>query len=72
MMPVAIPAVRADSPYVALLFITIATTAHQAWAASLLTLPADLFPKRVVASAYGFTGMCGMLGAAPVPRFVGG
>jgi len=71
MMPVAIPAVRAESPYVAILFITIATTAHQAWAASLLTFPADLFPKRSVASAYGFTGMCGMLGSAAFSPLVG-
>ncbi len=71
MMPVAIPAVRAESPYVAILFITIATTAHQAWAASLLTLPADLFPKRAVASAYGFTGMCGMIGSAMFSPLVG-
>jgi ACS family hexuronate transporter-like MFS transporter len=71
MMPVAIPAVHANSPYVALLFITIATTAHQAWAASLLTLPADLFPKKAVGSAYGFTGMCGVLGAIAFTFLVG-
>lgn len=71
MMPVAIPAVRADSAVAALIFVTIATTAHQAWAASLLTLPADLLPKRSVASGYGFTGMCGMLGATLFTYFVG-
>jgi len=71
MMPVAIAAVRAESPYVAILFITVATTAHQAWAASLLTLPADLFPRRAVASAYGLTGMCGMLGSALFSPIVG-
>ncbi len=71
MMPVAIPAVRAESATAALIFVTIATTAHQAWAASLLTLPADLLPKRAVASGYGFTGMCGMLGATLFTYFVG-
>lgn len=71
MMPVAIPAVRAESAVAALVFVTIATTAHQAWAASLLTLPADLLPKRAVASGYGFTGMFGMLGATLFTYFVG-
>ncbi len=71
MMPVAIPAVRAESALTALVFVTIATTAHQAWAASLLTLPADLLPKRAVASGYGFTGMCGLLGATLFTQFVG-
>lgn len=71
MMPVAIPAVMSKTPYMALVFITIATTAHQAWAASLLTLPADLFHKRAVASAYGFTGLMGNLGAALFMWLVG-
>lgn len=71
MMPVAVPAVRAEHWWSALAFITIATTAHQAWAASLLTLPADLFPKRSVASAYGFCGMCGMIGASFFSPFAG-
>jgi ACS family hexuronate transporter-like MFS transporter len=64
MMPVAILAVRAHSPYAALFFVSIATFAHQAWAASILTLPADLFPKHTVGSAYGFTGACGNFGCA--------
>jgi MFS transporter, ACS family, hexuronate transporter len=71
LMPVAIPAVRADSPYVALAFICIATFGHQCWAASLLTLPADLFPKRMVGSAYGLSGGCGIAGAALFTTFVG-
>ncbi len=71
MMPVAIPAVRADSPYVALAFICVATFGHQCWAASLLTLPADLFPKRMVGSAYGLSGGCGVAGAALFTTFVG-
>ncbi len=70
-MPVAIPAVRADQWWLALIFISIATTAHQSWAASLLTLPADVCPKRAVASAYGFTGGMGILGAAIMQFKVG-
>jgi ACS family hexuronate transporter-like MFS transporter len=71
MMPVAIPAVRADSAATALFFVCIAAFGHQCWAASLLTLPADLFPKRMVGTAYGMAGMCGILGAALFTPFVG-
>ncbi|MBI4581399.1 MAG: MFS transporter [Planctomycetes bacterium] len=71
MMPAAIFAVHADSPYVALFFISIATTAHQSWAAGVLTLPADLVPQRAVGSAYGFTGMAGIFGAFLFTRAVG-
>ena len=71
MMPVAIPAVLSHSAAMALFFITIATTAHQAYMASMLTLPADLFPKRSVASAFGLIAMMGMLGASFFQHQVG-
>lgn len=63
-MPILILAARAHSAVTTLTLITIATVAAQAWAASALTLSADLLPKRIVAMAYGLTGMCGMLSAA--------
>jgi ACS family hexuronate transporter-like MFS transporter len=40
----------------------VATSGHNSWAASLLTLPTDLFPKHLVASTYGLTGAAGTLG----------
>jgi ACS family hexuronate transporter-like MFS transporter len=55
----------------ALVFVSIATFGHQSWSANFLTLPADLFPKRMVASAYGLAGMCGVLGGAAFTRWVG-
>ena len=61
-MPVALLAIWTPNPYLAILFITVATSGHQSWAASLLTLPTDLFPKHLVASAYGLTGAAGTLG----------
>ena len=61
-MPVALLAIWTPSPYLAILFITVATSGHNSWAASLLTLPADLFPQHLVASAYGLTGAAGTLG----------
>lgn len=42
--------------------VSFCTLGHQMWASNILTLPADLFPKRMVAAAYGWTGMCGILG----------
>jgi len=71
LMPVAIPAALAGHWAVALAFISVATFGHQSWSASFITLPADLFPKRVVASAYGLTAMCGILAGAAFNRFVG-
>jgi MFS transporter, ACS family, hexuronate transporter len=71
LMPVAIPAARVQSAAWALFFICIATFGHQCWSASLLTLPADLFPKRVVGKAYGLAGMSGILGGALFTYFVG-
>ena len=61
-MPVALMAIWTPNPYLAILFITVATSGHQWWSTSLLTLPTDLFPKHLVASAYGLTGAAGTLG----------
>jgi ACS family hexuronate transporter-like MFS transporter len=61
-MPVALLAIWTPNPYLAILFITVATSGHNSWAASLLTLPTDLFPRHLVASAYGLTGAAGTLG----------
>lgn len=61
-MPVALLAIWTPNPYLAILYITVATSGHNSWAASLLTLPTDLFPKHLVASAYGLTGAAGTLG----------
>lgn len=71
LMPLAIPAVFASSWPAAMFFISIATFGHQSWAASFITLPADLFPKRMVASAYGLSAMCGFLAGAIFTKFVG-
>ena len=54
-----------------MVFISIATFGHQSWSASFITLPADLFPRRIVASAYGLTAMCGFLAGAAFTLYVG-
>ncbi len=56
LMLVAPFAARVTDHSVMLLLISIATFAHQSWASSMLTLPADLFSGRTVASVTGITG----------------
>ncbi|MDE3068177.1 MAG: MFS transporter [Verrucomicrobiota bacterium] len=70
-MPVALLAAFTSNPYLAILFITVATSGHPSWAASLLTLPADLFPKHQVASTYGLTGAGGTFGGIIMSWVVG-
>jgi MFS transporter, ACS family, hexuronate transporter len=47
---------KAHSPEWAIFFICIGTFAHQSMSATLMTLPADLFPKTTVATANGLSG----------------
>lgn len=52
----AMPAALVRESWTALALIGLATFAYQAWAANLLTLPADLFPRGAVASVSGLSG----------------
>jgi len=53
LMASGIPAVLVGDARASLALISVATFAYSAWAANVLTLPADLFPPRVVASVSG-------------------
>jgi ACS family hexuronate transporter-like MFS transporter len=44
------------------IFVSIGLFAHQTLASTLLTLPADLFPKRMAGTAYGLAGTVGYVG----------
>jgi ACS family hexuronate transporter-like MFS transporter len=46
----------------AVLTISIATAAHQAWSCNIFTTVSDMFPKRAVASVTGIGGMAGAVG----------
>jgi ACS family hexuronate transporter-like MFS transporter len=46
----------------AIVFYGLALFAHQFWTANIMTLPADLFPARVVGSVEGLLGSAGSLG----------
>src|SRR5262249_37292986 len=55
----------------AIFFFCVGAFAHQAMSATLLTLPADLFPNRAVATANGLSGMFGGLGGLIFTGLVG-
>jgi MFS transporter, ACS family, hexuronate transporter len=55
----------------AIVFFCIGAFAHQAMSSTLLTLPADLFPKSTVATANGLSGMFGNLGGMLFTLVVG-
>lgn len=55
-------AAQTSSLAVAIALISLATAAHQGWAANTYTFASDLFPKNVVASVTGIGGMFGAVG----------
>ncbi len=55
----------------AIVFFCVGAFAHQAMSSTLLTLPADLFPKRTVATANGLSGMIGGIGGLLFTKVVG-
>jgi ACS family hexuronate transporter-like MFS transporter len=71
LMPMAIWAGMTSHWQIALMCISMATFGHQSWAANFITLPADVFPKRIVASAYGLQAMCGYLASAALNEGIG-
>ncbi len=52
-----------SSLWVATALITLAASAHQAWSANAMSLPGDMFPRRVVGSVTGFAIMLSSLGS---------
>jgi ACS family hexuronate transporter-like MFS transporter len=60
-----------DSLWIAVALIGVATAAHQAFSANLLTLPSDLFPRQAVASVVGIGGTAGAIGGMLIAKFVG-
>jgi ACS family hexuronate transporter-like MFS transporter len=55
----------------AIVFFCVAAFAHQAMSSTLLTLPADLFPQRTVATANGLSGAAGGLGGMLFTMVIG-
>ncbi|MDB5454987.1 MAG: major facilitator superfamily 1 [Caulobacter sp.] len=69
-MPVMFAA-KADSLWVAVLIIGVATAAHQGFSANLYTLPSDVFPRGAVGSVVGIGGMLGAFGGMAFSAYIG-
>ena len=61
LMPVSLFIVASPLSY-AIVFYSTAMFAHQFWSATIQTLPADLFPPRLVGSVHGLLGSAGSFG----------
>jgi MFS transporter, ACS family, hexuronate transporter len=59
------------SYWVPVLFIGVATSAHQAWSANLFTTVSDMFPKKAIASVVGIGGMAGGIGGVILTKIGG-
>jgi ACS family hexuronate transporter-like MFS transporter len=55
----------------AVLYISLAIAAHQAWTANIWSLVMDMTPKNAVASVFGFGGMLGAVGGMFMTQLVG-
>lgn len=62
---------KAPTPAWAVVFFCVAAFAHQGMSSTLLTLPADVFPRRSVATANGLSGSAAGLGGMVFTMVVG-
>lgn len=68
---VAWPAAEASTPMIALALIAVAMFGIQVKASSLFTMPADIFPARNVALAWGLSGAAGSIGGMLFQLYIG-
>ena len=61
-LPISATAVIAQNPWVAILLVSLACSAHNGWSANIFTLSSDCFPSRAVGSVTGLAGFAGGLG----------
>ena len=61
----------ANSVWLAVLIIGVATAAHQGFSANLYTLPSDVFPRAAVGSVVGIGGMLGAVGGMVFSKYIG-
>ncbi len=57
--------------WVAVVFVGLATAAHQGWSANIFTLASDMFPRRAVGSVVGIGGMAGAVGGMLISTAAG-
>ena len=61
----------ANGVWMAVLYISIAIAAHQAWTVNLWSLAMDMAPKNAVSSSFGVGGTCGAIGGMFMTQLVG-
>jgi ACS family hexuronate transporter-like MFS transporter len=61
----------APNMWTAVIIVSIAAAAHQAWSANVYTLTSDMFPRSVVASVTGIGGFAGAMGGVVFQRATG-
>ena len=64
-------AARAESLWLAVGLISLATASHCGWMANVFSLASDIFPKKAVASITGIAGMAGAVGGMLIAEFAG-
>jgi ACS family hexuronate transporter-like MFS transporter len=57
--------------WTAVILISLAAAAHQAWSANIFTTASDMFPKKAVSSVVGIGGMAGSVGGILFPLLIG-
>jgi ACS family hexuronate transporter-like MFS transporter len=64
-------AMYADSVWLAVAIVGLATAGHQAFSANLYTFPSDVFPKQAVGSVVGIGGTAGAVGGMLMSKYAG-
>ena len=64
-------AAKASGLWVAVLAISLAVGAHQAWTANIWSLVMDYTPKHMMSTVFGFGGMCAAVGGMFMTQIVG-
>jgi MFS transporter, ACS family, hexuronate transporter len=62
---------RTSSLWTAVVLISLGTAAHQACSSNIYTIMSDVFPRRIVGSVVGLSGMAGAISGALISEFVG-
>jgi ACS family hexuronate transporter-like MFS transporter len=62
---------QADSLWLAVGLLGLATAAHQGWSANLFTITSDMFPRRAIGSVVGLGGMAGSIGGMLIATATG-
>lgn len=62
---------QVDTMWAMVALLSLAAAAHQGWSANIYSMPADYFPKSMIASVQGIGGMVGSVGGMLFPVFVG-